>query len=259
MSPDKPFADQHTANPQSWNLYEYARNNPLRNIDPNGFKVLQAVVAEAVAKMNAMQGHGTFYVDYAGIQGFRHRESTDASAFNVWHSDQSHTATTSVLIPNNGIFSGLFRALFGLANKDQVDTGKAIVAASPAGVDIGFDTHSNGVNAAGAVAAGMAPGDLSSATVVAPNANSPAPVQAMDQADGNTTLIFVSSNDPALGLALFGRQSVSDWESEFPGRVFDPGQFSHSLNKYNTAVRGNNEIQNEMQRQCDLGNPAACN
>ncbi len=35
-SPDAPFADQHTADPQSWNLYAYGRNNPLRFVDPTG-------------------------------------------------------------------------------------------------------------------------------------------------------------------------------------------------------------------------------
>ena len=77
----------------------------------------------------------------------------------LWHSD--HTASNSVIIPNNGIVSGFFRALFGLANKDQVDTGKAIVAAAEAsGQDVAFDTYSNGVNAAGKVAQGMSAGDL---------------------------------------------------------------------------------------------------
>ena len=30
MSPDKPFADQKPEDPQSWNLFSYVRNNPLR-------------------------------------------------------------------------------------------------------------------------------------------------------------------------------------------------------------------------------------
>jgi len=35
-SPDEPFADQEAYDPQSWNLYSYVRNNPLRFIDPFG-------------------------------------------------------------------------------------------------------------------------------------------------------------------------------------------------------------------------------
>ena len=35
-SADTPFADQYLHDPQSWNLYEYARNNPLRYIDDDG-------------------------------------------------------------------------------------------------------------------------------------------------------------------------------------------------------------------------------
>jgi RHS repeat-associated protein len=35
-SPDKPFLDQHPEDPQSWNLYAYVRNNPLKLIDIQG-------------------------------------------------------------------------------------------------------------------------------------------------------------------------------------------------------------------------------
>lgn len=36
MSPDPPLLDQHIADPQSWNLYSYAKNNPLSYVDPTG-------------------------------------------------------------------------------------------------------------------------------------------------------------------------------------------------------------------------------
>jgi RHS repeat-associated protein len=35
-SPDEPLNDQNPADPQSWNLYGYVRNNPLINADPSG-------------------------------------------------------------------------------------------------------------------------------------------------------------------------------------------------------------------------------
>jgi RHS repeat-associated protein len=41
MVPDKPFDDQAPSDPQSWNLYSYVRNNPLRFTDPNGGACVQ--------------------------------------------------------------------------------------------------------------------------------------------------------------------------------------------------------------------------
>ena len=35
-SPDLPLIDQRPEDPQSWNLYSYARNNPITNTDPSG-------------------------------------------------------------------------------------------------------------------------------------------------------------------------------------------------------------------------------
>ena len=35
-SPDAPFADQSPADPLSWNLYSYVRNNPMILVDPSG-------------------------------------------------------------------------------------------------------------------------------------------------------------------------------------------------------------------------------
>ena len=58
-SPDEVFADQHPADPQSWNLYGYVRNNPLKNVDPTGKGSFNAAllnnpeVRKAVANLSA--------------------------------------------------------------------------------------------------------------------------------------------------------------------------------------------------------------
>jgi RHS repeat-associated protein len=46
-SPDAPFADQRPNDPQSWNLYSYVRNNPLKYIDPTGRGAVSAGVKAA--------------------------------------------------------------------------------------------------------------------------------------------------------------------------------------------------------------------
>jgi RHS repeat-associated protein len=45
-SPDAPFADQIEDDGQSWNLYEYGRNNPLMYTDPTGFWIQVECISE---------------------------------------------------------------------------------------------------------------------------------------------------------------------------------------------------------------------
>lgn len=48
-SPDAPFADQHINSPQTWNLYIYGRDNPLRYVDENGQASVEYLRRKAVA------------------------------------------------------------------------------------------------------------------------------------------------------------------------------------------------------------------
>ncbi len=38
MTPDPLMASAHASNPQTWNRYSYALNNPLRYVDPTGLE-----------------------------------------------------------------------------------------------------------------------------------------------------------------------------------------------------------------------------
>jgi RHS repeat-associated protein len=94
MSPDKPFADQHARNPQSWNLYTYSLNNPLRYIDSDGRKVEEtrtvtyypvtgATASQALANANAHSFGSSG--DHAGL----------TTPTMTWHTDTSYSYQTT--------------------------------------------------------------------------------------------------------------------------------------------------------------------
>jgi RHS repeat-associated protein len=76
-SPDRPFADQHRGDPQSWNIYAYARNNPLRFIDEDGLAVIESkeikyyTVTGKTAQQAVDQARNHFGKNVAGLTSFR--------------------------------------------------------------------------------------------------------------------------------------------------------------------------------------------
>lgn len=66
-SPDKPFADQDIVEPQSWNLYSYVRNNPLKYVDDFGDSITYAS-PELEAMSNAIRAQSPTYDE--ALKGF---------------------------------------------------------------------------------------------------------------------------------------------------------------------------------------------
>ena len=71
-SPDNFLNDTTALDPQRWNLYTYARNNPLRYVDPNGDKIYAGALSdedqqELLKRINATYGcRGCTSVDKKG-------------------------------------------------------------------------------------------------------------------------------------------------------------------------------------------------
>lgn len=208
-SPDAPFADQHSANPQSWNLYSYARNNPLLFVDEFGQKVIQAVLSEAVKKMDnkdrtggpmtlAMLGiHNSPDSDYANNKTPKslHRFS---GRFGMGTIDE----TNSLVVPNA---NGVGEAMLSQFNNDQVDTAEAIVMeAQERGIELNLFTHSNGVNGAASLV-GVLPANVNfnATVIVAPNTGLTGQVSAIANRSG-TTEIVMSNKDKALRAGRMG-------------------------------------------------------
>jgi RHS repeat-associated protein len=122
MSPDKPFADQHASNPQSWNLYSYVRNNPLSSIDDNGNVTIElrytpvAVGNHTYIVVTNTNGHQTYYragptngASSGWITPASSGSSTQGAGSN---SSNSSNSTTPAAGPGGaGVNTGPFGAL----------------------------------------------------------------------------------------------------------------------------------------------------
>lgn len=94
LSPDKPFADQHAQNPQSWNLYAYARNNPLIIFDPNG--------EAAVVLVNGNNVTIYFPVSFSGNANTPANQAAYTAAItSAWTGQFGNYNTTMHVVPGD--------------------------------------------------------------------------------------------------------------------------------------------------------------
>ena len=68
-SADEPFADQHAEDPQSWNLYSYARNNPLKFVDDTGAAVIYADEKLRIISDARRQESPSYNANLSGFEG----------------------------------------------------------------------------------------------------------------------------------------------------------------------------------------------
>ena len=68
-SADEPFADQHPEDPQSWNLYSYTRNNPLKFVDDTGAAVIYADEKLRIISDAGRQESPSYNANLSGFEG----------------------------------------------------------------------------------------------------------------------------------------------------------------------------------------------
>ena len=97
-SPDKPFADQNTADPQSWNLYSYTRNNPLKFVDDDGFAIVYADQRLKIISEARRQESSTYNSYLAGF------EATGSPVLTFQYGPTRNDPDGS---PTNGVMRGI--------------------------------------------------------------------------------------------------------------------------------------------------------
>ncbi len=89
MSPDEPFIGSDPADPQSWNLYSYVRNNPLTRIDPDGHDCIYAdgqgggtLQRGDCTNAGGKDDNGVYVNGHVDENSFRYNANNNSSSFS---------------------------------------------------------------------------------------------------------------------------------------------------------------------------------
>jgi len=138
-SPDKPFADQHPEDPQSWNLYSYVRNNPLAHVDTDGHACF------ALNKGSAFCGRATEYGQIDARVSGQTRFFAAASAVSqaLANADVGYGGFMSRMAPQ---ISGSTQDFLGAVGQDLLQLNRSAAADIQSGKMSGPDLDSRMVH-----------------------------------------------------------------------------------------------------------------
>ena len=147
-SPDLPLLDQDAADPQSWNLYSYVRNNPLKYIDPTGRDCIYT---------NQIDSNGAVGVE-AGNCSSKSGVFVNGSINSLTWDSRKRTLGYTFTPSDGGIGTGIVRV--SPQPSDRLDTkGRAFVTNMAARVDASNEMLAKliGVSVVAGVGAGTYP------------------------------------------------------------------------------------------------------
>ena len=241
---------QFAANPQSWNLSSYTRNNPLSNVDVDGFEVRKAELAAAQKQIASLQSGDRYTIAFMGIttDGKNYLQGKNRTVVPLYSNNlglgELNDSNRAILSNRNGYIN----AMAGHSDIDQIDTANAIYGeAKNAGLTVDVLTHSNGIEGAGAFAPGK---HLNTSVVVAPNTR---PTQTMQNAVNSSarTSIVVSPRDFALNIPGAANKSPRFWAKLFKGNKQVTGtqtnQRGHRLRPYRQELEPGGSAQDITQ------------
>ena len=262
-SVDPLLSSGKTANPQSWNRYTFALNNPLRLIDPSGMdpdeaQKRQAEIDFEVAKRRIDEvvksgGHLVIYV--AGIKN-KDQKSNEVTRQAAGELMQEMGIDNATVVSVSNSHTAI-QAAVGKPNEVTADTFKNIVEyaiqSGLSGSQISVIAHSNG-NPTLAKGIESLQADtttkgiqFNSVTLVAPNTGKVDAITTIAGASGRVDL-YNSTRDPALAAAQkVGNAALSpqQWKEALSKvdshvNVYQTTHFGHSFKSYVSQIKAHN-------------------